>query len=108
MIGLTTKQAECLKFIRDYVRENDGRAPSYAEMMVALDESSKSRIHALVIGLEERGAIVRLPGQSRAISVVDPEMALAEQLRSLSDAALRRSLRIVRSEMTRRSQESAA
>ena len=107
MIGLTPQQAKCLRFIRDYIRDNDGAAPSYTEIMLELDLSSKSRVHALVTLLEERGAIVRLPGQSRAIAVVEPEARFAEDLRALSDEAFAGALDIVAAEIARRAEAAA-
>ena len=66
---LTRKQMELLDFIRVRM-EADGVPPSFDEMKEALDLRSKSGIHRLIIALEERGFIRRLPNRARAIEVV--------------------------------------
>lgn len=70
MMGLTEMQSRCLGVIRDGIVSN-GRAPSYDEMMVALGIASKSGVSRLIEGLEERGAIRRLPGRARAIEIIE-------------------------------------
>jgi repressor LexA len=51
-------------------------SPSFDEMKEALDLKSKSGIHRLITGLEERGFIRRLPHRARALEVVRmPETA---------------------------------
>ncbi|MCW9032629.1 MAG: transcriptional repressor LexA [Alphaproteobacteria bacterium] len=66
---LTKKQYELLVFIDARLNET-GVAPSYDEMKDALDLKSKSGIHRLVTGLEERGFIRRLPHRARALEVM--------------------------------------
>ena len=66
---LTRKQHELLRFILDRVRAT-GVAPSFEEMKEALDLKSKSGIHRLILGLEERGFIRRLAHRARAIEVI--------------------------------------
>jgi repressor LexA len=66
---LTRKQHELLRFIHDRLKE-DGVPPSFDEMKDALDLRSKSGIHRLIMALEERGFIRRLPNRARAIEVV--------------------------------------
>jgi repressor LexA len=73
---LTRKQHELLRFIHDRLRE-DGVPPSFDEMKEALELRSKSGIHRLIMALEERGFIRRLPNRARAIEVVKlPEQAV--------------------------------
>jgi repressor LexA len=73
---LTRKQHELLRFIHDRLKE-DGVPPSFDEMKDALDLRSKSGIHRLIMALEERGFIRRLPNRARAIEVVKlPEQAV--------------------------------
>lgn len=73
---LTRKQHELLRFIHERLRE-DGVPPSFDEMKEALDLRSKSGIHRLIMALEERGFIRRLPNRARAIEVVKlPEQAV--------------------------------
>lgn len=66
---LTRKQHELLRFIHDRMRES-GVPPSFDEMKDALDLRSKSGIHRLIMALEERGFIRRLPNRARAIEVL--------------------------------------
>src|SRR3954466_4741508 len=66
---LTRKQHELLRFIHDRLRE-DGVAPSFDEMKDALKLRSKSGIHRLIMALEERGFLRRLPHRARALEVL--------------------------------------
>lgn len=66
---LTRKQYELLLFIDQHLRET-GISPSFDEMKDALDLKSKSGIHRLITGLEERGFIRRLLHRARALEVV--------------------------------------
>ncbi len=65
---LTRKQKELLFLIRDRLAE-DGVSPSFDEMKEALGLKSKSGIHRLITGLEERGFIKRLPHRARALEI---------------------------------------
>jgi len=72
---LTKKQRELLMFIERRLRDA-GVSPSFDEMKEALDLRSKSGIHRLITGLEERGFIRRLPHRARALEVLRlPETA---------------------------------
>ncbi len=76
---LTRKQYELLAFINERLQET-GVSPSFDEMKQALDLKSKSGIHRLITGLEERGFIRRLPHRARALEVVRmPENAPDDQ-----------------------------
>lgn len=66
---LTKKQIELLRFIHERLQEN-GVPPSFDEMKEALDLRSKSGIHRLILALEERGFIRRLPNRARALEVI--------------------------------------
>ena len=66
---LTRKQQELLLFIHERLRDG-GVSPSFDEMKEALSLRSKSGIHRLITGLEERGFIRRLPHRARALEVV--------------------------------------
>ena len=66
---LTRKQYELLMFI-DQRLKSSGVSPSFDEMKDALDLKSKSGIHRLITGLEERGFIRRLPHRARALEVL--------------------------------------
>ena len=66
---LTRKQIELLRFINEKLQET-GVPPSFDEMKDALDLKSKSGIHRLILALEERGFIRRLPNRARAVEVI--------------------------------------
>ncbi|WP_193370583.1 transcriptional repressor LexA [Pelagibius marinus] len=66
---LTKKQHELLLFIHRHLQKN-GVSPSFDEMKDALALKSKSGIHRLITGLEERGFIRRLPHRARAVEVL--------------------------------------
>ncbi len=75
---LTRKQHELLLYINDYLGRY-GVSPSFDEMKDALGLRSKSGIHRLITGLEERGFIRRLPHRARALEVkrLPEDVALA-------------------------------
>ena len=66
---LTRKQYELLMYIDKSLKE-DGVSPSFDEMKEALGLKSKSGIHRLITGLEERGFIRRLAHRARALEVL--------------------------------------
>jgi repressor LexA len=66
---LTRKQNELLLFINKRLND-DGVSPSFDEMKEALRLKSKSGIHRLITGLEERGFLRRLPHRARALQVL--------------------------------------
>ena len=66
---LTRKQHELLLYINERISES-GISPSFDEMKEALGLKSKSGIHRLITGLEERGFIRRLPHRARALEVM--------------------------------------
>ncbi len=66
---LTRKQNDLLRFIHERLKES-GVPPSFDEMKDALDLRSKSGIHRLIMALEERGFIRRLPNRARALEVL--------------------------------------
>jgi SOS-response transcriptional repressor LexA len=67
--GLTKRQADALRFIRGYHAEH-GITPTFTEIMEAMDLRSKSSVHHLITGLEERGFITRIPYLARSIALV--------------------------------------
>src|SRR6185437_4587765 len=72
---LTRKQYELLVFINRRLAD-EGVSPSFEEMKEALGLRSKSGIHRLISGLEERGFIRRLAHRARALEVLKrPEEA---------------------------------
>lgn len=68
-MGLTEKQAMCLKFIKERIAEQ-GVAPSFEEMKEHMGLRSKSGVHRIITALEARGHIRRLNHQARAIALV--------------------------------------
>ena len=66
---LTRKQQELLIFINERLKQG-GVSPSFDEMKEALGLKSKSGIHRLITGLEERGFIRRLAHRARALEVI--------------------------------------
>ena len=78
---LTEKQSELLRFIHRRLKQT-GVPPSFDEMKEALDLRSKSGIHRLVMALEERGFIRRLPNRARALEVLRlPEETAPQEAR---------------------------
>lgn len=82
---LTRKQYELLVFIEQRLSQ-DGVSPSFDEMKEALGLRSKSGIHRLITGLEERGFIRRLPHRARALEVLKlPENQMIPKSARTSD-----------------------
>ena len=82
---LTKKQHELLMFINQRLAAT-GVAPSFDEMKDALNLRSKSGIHRLISGLEERGFIRRLAHRARALEVIKlPEDAAAPMVAAGGD-----------------------
>ena len=84
--GLTRKQMILLGYIEAYC-VNHGFPPSYDEMRDAMGLHSKSGIHRMILALEERGAIQRLPNRARAIEVLVSPATPSETYPSVSEAA---------------------
>ena len=82
---LTQKQSELLAFLTSHMAEHDV-PPSFDEMRDALGLASKSGIHRLVSGLEERGYIRRLANRARAIEILRPAAAGQTITRAVSSA----------------------
>ena len=74
--ALTPQQRQLRDFIRDYIGTHDGVAPSFEEMRVCLQLRSKSSVHRLINGLEERGWLKRLPNHARALQIIDDDGAV--------------------------------
>ena len=66
---LTRKQLELLLFINERLKE-EGVPPSFEEMKDALNLQSKSGVHRLIVALEERGFVKRMPNRARALEVI--------------------------------------
>ncbi|MBV9833298.1 MAG: transcriptional repressor LexA [Alphaproteobacteria bacterium] len=87
---LTRKQYELLVFINQRL-STGGVSPSFDEMKEALKLKSKSGIHRLITGLEERGFLRRLPHRARALQVLQlPDAAsIAGSRAAMSTPGLR-------------------
>jgi repressor LexA len=86
---LTKKQCELLMCIHRHISET-GVSPSFDEMKDALGLKSKSGIHRLITGLEERGFIRRLPHRARALEVLRlPETAGAPAAQAIAATSAR-------------------
>jgi repressor LexA len=81
MMGLTQRQQEAFTYIKGYAAET-GIAPSLRELCAHLGTTSLSTANRLLNGLEERGAIRRLPYRSRAIEIVEQPQAEKVEVRS--------------------------
>ena len=66
---LTQKQHKLLQFIEQTIKEQ-GVSPSFEEMKTFMELKSKSGIHRLIAGLENKGYVRHLPNQARALEVV--------------------------------------
>ncbi|PZU59807.1 MAG: hypothetical protein DI547_04850 [Sphingobium sp.] len=72
MIGLTARQADCLRFVAGYIEKTRGVGPTYSEIARGLGLSNKGRACILIQALIERGRIRRLNGRHRAIELIAP------------------------------------
>jgi DNA-binding MarR family transcriptional regulator len=70
----TPRQAQFLAYIFQYDMIN-GCAPAEADMQRYFQISAPS-VHSMVITLERRGFIRRVPGQARSISLIFPQESL--------------------------------
>lgn len=100
-ISLTKRQAEGLAFIRRYMAENQGRAPSCEEIRIGMAMASKGTVVALLNNLEVRGHIRRLPHKTRAIEILGGAPALIE-VGGLTDQALKALAASMAAEIRRR------
>ena len=66
---LTQQQKHMLTVLIDHFSNHDV-PPSFEELCTTMNLKSKSGIHRLLSGLEERGYIRRLPNRARAIEVL--------------------------------------
>ncbi|MEE3000561.1 MAG: transcriptional repressor LexA [Pseudomonadota bacterium] len=80
---LTKKQYELITFINLMIKET-GVSPSFEEMKQALGLKSKSGIHRLITGLQERGYIRRLPHRARALEIIKLPKNLYEEKNKIS------------------------
>ncbi|MGA0973061.1 MAG: transcriptional repressor LexA [Candidatus Puniceispirillaceae bacterium] len=83
---LTRKQSELLSYLNEHMQQHEV-PPSFDEMRDALGLASKSGVHRLVSGLEERGYIRRLANRARAIEILKPAAAAASVVTRSVEAA---------------------
>ena len=76
---LTRKQRDILTLLINHIEEH-GVAPSFDELCEAAGLKSKSGIHRLMSGLEERGYIRRVADGVLAIEILNPAGAVASDL----------------------------
>jgi len=68
----TEKQGQCLAFIDGYMTMY-GRAPAEVDLQRFFGTTPPT-VHQMIVRLEEKGFISRIPGQARSIKlVVDPD-----------------------------------
>jgi len=68
--GPTRQQGQVLAFIREYMMRNEaGVAPSHADLQRFFNLTAPS-VNSMLIRLEQRGYIRRIPGQARAIQLL--------------------------------------
>jgi repressor LexA len=96
---LTRKQHELLVFINKRLGQ-DGVCPSFEEMKSALGLRSKSGIHRLISGLEERGFLRRLPHRARALEVVRLPEATAVSDKRAEPAAPKFAPRVIKGDFS--------
>lgn len=71
---LTTRQAEILNYIQQYIREQ-GYPPSVRDIGKAVGLSSSSTVHGHLSQLERKGYIRRDPSKPRALEILDNNLA---------------------------------
>ncbi|MCP1852849.1 MULTISPECIES: LexA family protein [unclassified Bradyrhizobium] len=71
MSGLTNAQAECVEFVRQWISDR-GSSPSYREIGRHLGIRGMGAVSHLINEAVERGALQRIPGRSRSLSVCGP------------------------------------
>jgi Mn-dependent DtxR family transcriptional regulator len=67
----TKKQGQYIAFIHNYSKIN-GRSPAEADMQRYFRVTAPS-VHQMILTLERRGLISRVPGQPRSIRVLVPK-----------------------------------
>lgn len=93
MNPLTPAQAKLLAYLK-----SRKTCPTFEEMMKSQGLRSKSGVHRLIIGLEERGYLKRIPNRARCIELLaEPRLPDENTLsviptRALADEARRRGL----------------
>jgi len=70
--GPTRQQGQFLAFIHEYIMRNEARvAPTHAALQRFFNLTAPS-VNSMLVRLERRGFIRRIPGKARAIEVICP------------------------------------
>lgn len=72
MMSPTTRQLALLRYIHGYQLANGGASPSYQHCAGRVGIRSKSNVHRLLRGLQERGVVRLRAAPSFAIDVLQP------------------------------------
>ena len=70
MLTYTEKQGQYLAFIYYYTKVN-GRPPAQTDIQRYFQKTPPT-VHQMILTLEQKGLISRVPGQARAIQVLLP------------------------------------
>ncbi|NIR49972.1 MarR family transcriptional regulator [candidate division KSB1 bacterium] len=70
MVDFTEKQGQYLSFIYNYTKMN-GRPPAETDIQYYFRVSPPT-VHQMILTLERKGFIHRIPGQARTIKVLVP------------------------------------
>lgn len=85
---LTPRENALFKFLNRYSKSY-GFFPTFDEMREELGLSSKSGVHNLLVSLERKGYIERIPNHSRAIKLLRKEI-MAENIEITGGKAVNR------------------
>lgn len=70
-MGVTKRQKEYLDWIKTYISQNDGEAPSYEQISEAMGNTGVSSVHRIVQAIIARGHLVNIKGATRSLAVVE-------------------------------------
>lgn len=70
-IKLTKKQTLVYDFIAEFIKNNDGKSPSYRDICTGIGLSSVSAVAEHIDNLVKIGALRKVPGEARSLEVVD-------------------------------------
>lgn len=70
-IKLTKKQTLVYNYISEFIKNNEGRAPSYRDICAGIGLSSVSAVAEHVDNLVKLGALRKIPGEARSLEVID-------------------------------------
>jgi SOS-response transcriptional repressor LexA len=65
------RQLALLRYVHGYQLAHDGETPSYQHCARILGIASKSGVHRLVHGLQDRGLVRVIPGRPASIAILD-------------------------------------